>query len=124
MFVTTAIVGSSSRNEASLSSASATMKSPRPSRTLVPELRMLPPIATVGSRLASSMISAISPVVVVLPCVPATATPSFAIRSNSPSISARAITGILSSRARETSGFENLIAEEMTTASMPLSALR
>ena len=70
------------------------------------------------------MISAIRPVVVVLPCVPATATPSFAIRSNSPSISARAITGIFISRARATSGLENFIADEITTASMPPSSFK
>ena len=70
------------------------------------------------------MISAMSPVVVVLPCVPATAMPSFAIRNNSPSISARAITGIFSSRARATSGFENFIADEMTIASIPPSSFK
>ena len=79
--------------------------------------RRLPPIATVGSIPAASMISAISEVVVVLPWVPATATPTRAIRSNSPSISARAITGILSSRARTSSGLENFTADEITTAS-------
>ena len=38
------------------------------------------------------------------------------MRSNSPSISARAMTGIWSALARATSGLENLTADEITTA--------
>ena len=44
------------------------------------------------------------------------ATPVF-MRMSSASISARAITGMLSSRARTTSGFENFTADEITTTS-------
>jgi len=40
------------------------------------------------------------------------------MRISSASISARGITGIFSSRARTTSGFENLTADEMTTTSV------
>ena len=61
-----------------------------------------------------------SDVVVVLPCVPATAMPYF-MRISSASISARGMTGILSSRARTTSGFANATADEMTTTSTPSS---
>ena len=81
---------------------------------MVPSARSLPPITTVGSSPASRRTAAISEVVVVLPCVPATAMPYF-MRISSASISARGITGIFSSRARTTSGFENVTADEMTS---------
>ena len=61
--------------------------------------------------------AAISEVVVVLPCVPATAMPYFR-RISSASISARGMTGILSARACTTSGFEYFTADEITTTSM------
>ena len=73
MFVITAIVGNSFRNDRSLSSASATISSPRPSRALLPNALSRPPITAVGSRPARSSTSAIIDVVVVLPCAPATA---------------------------------------------------
>ncbi len=57
---------------------------------------------------------------VVLPWVPAIAMPCF-MRISSASISARGITGILSSRARTTSGFAKATAEEMTSTSIPSS---
>ena len=132
MFVTTATVGDNMRKLPSLSSASATSSLPWPSRALVPSARSLPPITTVGSsparastsamNEAASSIAATSEVVVVLPCVPATAMPNF-MRISSASISARAITGMRSSRARATSGFAILTAEEMTTTSMPAPTL-
>src|SRR5213083_1653970 len=59
MFVITAIVGNSFRNDRSLSSASATISSPRPSRALLPNALRRPPITAVGSRPARSSISAI-----------------------------------------------------------------
>ncbi len=105
MLVTTATVGESIRKLPSLSSASATRSFPWPSRALVPSARSLPPITTVGSRPARASTSAMKDVVVVLPCVPATAMPNF-MRISSASISARGITGMRSSRARTTSGFD------------------
>ena len=98
MFVTTAIVGDSLRNERSLSSASTTMYSPRPSRALLPKALSRPPITAVGSSPARSSISATIDVVVVLPCAPAIAMPNRS-RISSASISARGITGI-AARAR------------------------
>ena len=98
MLVTTVIAGESSRNVPSLSSASATKRSPRPSRALLPRAWTLPPITTVGSSRARARIAAMSEVVVVLPCVPATAMPHF-MRISSASISARGMTGNLQ-RAR------------------------
>ena len=50
MFVITAIDGHSIRNDRSLSSASATRYSPRPSRALLPNARNLPPMTASGSR--------------------------------------------------------------------------
>ena len=76
MFVTTAIDGDSLRNDRSLSSASTTMHSPRPSRALLPKALSRPPITAVGSRPARSSTSAAIDVVVV----------SSAIRSDNPEI--------------------------------------
>src|SRR5581483_6141793 len=117
MFVTTATIGERRRNVPSLSSASATRNSPCPRRAFVPSVRSFPPTTTVGSRPASRSTAATRDVVVVFPCVPATAIPYF-IRMSSASISARGMTGIFSSRARTTSGFANVTAEEMTRTSM------
>ena len=75
MLVITAIAGDSLRNERSLSSASATMCSPLPSRALLPKARSRPPMTAVGSSPARSRASAIIEVVEVLPCAPATAMP-------------------------------------------------
>ncbi len=117
MFVTTATMGDRSRNVPSLSSASATRISPWPRRALLPSVRSLPPTTMVGSRPASRSTDPSSDVVVVLPCVPAMAMPYF-MRISSASISARGMIGTLSSRARTTSGFENVTADEMTRTSM------
>src|SRR5437588_223511 len=73
MLVITAIVGNSFRNDRSLSSASATMNSPLPSRALLPKALSRPPITAVGSSPHRSSTSAIIDVVVVLPWAPATA---------------------------------------------------
>ena len=73
MFVITAIVGNNLRNVRSLSSASATMSSPLPSRALLPKALNRPPITAVGSSPARSSTNAIIDVVVVFPCDPATA---------------------------------------------------
>jgi hypothetical protein len=59
-----------------------------------------------------------SEVVVVLPCVPATAMPCFR-RISSASISARGTTGTPCSRAAATSGLSGGTAVETTTASAP-----
>ena len=57
-------------------------------------------------------------VVVVLPCMPATAMP-YLSRMSSASISARWMTGILRCRASTTSGFCSLTAELVTTTPEP-----
>ena len=75
MFVTTAIIGCRCRNDASLSSASATRYLPRPSRAFELALASLPPMTKVGSTPPSASTLAIRLVVVVLPCVPAIAMP-------------------------------------------------
>ena len=118
MFVITAIDGDSFRNERSLSSASATMYSPRPSRALLPNALSRPPITAVGSSPARSSTSAIIEVVLVLPCAPATAMPKRS-RISSASISARGITGIRRPRASTSSGLSGRTADENTTTSAP-----
>ena len=124
MFVTTATVGLSLAKEPSDSSASTTIHWPLPSRALLPQPVMMPPLTTVGSMPALSSKVATSEVVVVLPCVPATATDQRR-RISSPSISARWTIGRKRSRAAITSGLSGLIAVEVTTieASPRLSAL-
>ena len=119
IFVTTAIAGDIFRNEPSLSSASATIKSPWPRSTFAPTLFSFPPITTVGSNPPLSRTLEIIEVVDVLPCVPVTAMLYFK-RISSASISALGITGIDISRAATTSGFPGLIADDVTTTSAPL----
>ena len=114
MLLTTAIVGDSSKKLPSLSSASATRNSPWPVLALVPSICTRPPITMVGSNPAVLNTVAIIDVVVVLPWLPATATPNF-MRISSASISARGITGIWRRRASSTSGLEYLTAVEITT---------
>src|SRR6187455_2939296 len=63
MFVITAIVGNNFKNERSLSSASATISSPRPRRALLPKALRRPPITAVGSSPARSSTTAIIDVV-------------------------------------------------------------
>ena len=84
---------------------------------------MIPPLITVGSIPPESSIAAIIEVVVVLPCVPATAI-VFCMRISSASISARRTIGSRRSTAASTSGLPRLTAEETTTtaASPRLSA--
>ena len=103
MLVTAAITGMRLRNDASDSSASATMYSPAPSRALTPALLSRPPITNVGSSPASASTLATRLVVVVLPCVPAMAMP-LRRRISSASITARGTTGMRFSRAASTSG--------------------
>ncbi len=116
MLVMRATVGKRWRNEPSDSSASATSTSPWPSRAFEPKARALPPMMAVGSSPASARMTAIIVVVVVLPWLPATATPSLT-RISSPSISARGMTGMLRARAAATSGLSARTALEMTTTS-------
>ena len=77
---------------------------------------MMPPLITVGSRLAASNRVATIEVVVVLPCVPAIATQVFS-RISSASISARRTTGSRRSRAAVSSGLSRRMAVETTTTS-------
>jgi hypothetical protein len=119
MFVTTAKVGVSIKNERSLSSASTTIKSLFPKRALEPIAPTTPPTTTVGSSPACASTVAIIEVVVVLPCEPATATVCGFRRINSPSISARGMTGIERRRASNTSGLSPRTAVERTTTCAP-----
>ncbi len=89
-----------------------------PRRALVPKESRRPPITHVGSSPASPSTAATSEVVVVLPCVPATAMPCLK-RMSSASIIARGTTGTCASRAASTSGLSGFTAEETTTASAP-----
>ena len=98
----------------SLSSASATRISPCPNLALLPNDLTLPPITMVGSSPAALRTAAIIDVVVVLPWLPATATPYF-MRISSASISARGITGMFRRRASNTSELVNFTAVEITT---------
>ena len=116
MLVTTAMVGEYFRKDPSLSSASATMKSPRPSTALVLRLLSLPPTTTVGSRPPLSSTEATREVVVVLPWAPDTATENLR-RMSSASISALGITGTPAFLAAATSGLSGFTAEEITTTS-------
>jgi len=107
-------MGDSLRNERSLSSASATRYCELPRRAFEPRASTRPPTTTVGSRPPAARTEATMDVVVVLPCIPATAMPYFR-RISSASISARWMTGILRVRASTTSGFFALTAELVTT---------
>ncbi len=93
MLVMTARQGLSFRKEPSLSSASATITSPSPSRALLPMLASLPPITIVGSSPPWARSVATIDVVVVLPWLPETAMENFIFRSSA-SISARGMTGM------------------------------
>ena len=72
----------------------------------------------VGSSPPSASTDAMRLVVVVLPCVPATAMPCFR-RISSASISARGTTGMPCARAATTSGLSVATAVDTTTASAP-----
>src|SRR5260363_165102 len=95
----TSITGDSVKNKASDSSVSTTINSPAPSRAFAPALLSRPPMTKVGSRPPSASALAIRLVVVVLPCVPATAMPCLK-RISSASISARGTTGIRRARGK------------------------
>ena len=85
---------------------------------------MMPPLITVGSKPPLSRSVATIVVVVVLPCVPATATLERS-RISSASISARRTTGKPRRRASSSSGLPFLIAEETTTtAASPMFSAR
>ena len=111
-------IGESLRKERSLSSASATRYCDLPEPRIRPHRVHRPPTTTVGSRPPPASTAAIMEVVVVLPCMPATAMPYFS-RINSASISARWITGHLLARASTTSGLGSLTAELTTTTAAP-----
>src|SRR5450755_1687992 len=111
--------GVSRKKDASLSSASATTTSPEPRRAFAPRSLTSPPIRTVGAKPPASSTAATIEVVVVLPCVPETATP-FLSAMISASISARCMTGMPARCAATTSGLSGGMADEMTTASAPL----
>ncbi len=111
-----AATGFRRRKLPSLSSASATSQSPPPRRAFAPAASSLPPITKVGSRPPSASTLAVSEVVVVLPWVPATATPRLK-RISSASISARGTTGMRCARASSSSGLSSRMALETTTQS-------
>src|SRR5271166_245792 len=116
--VTTARMGDNFRKERSLSSASATRYCDLPRRAFEPRVSTRPPTTTVGSRPPAASTVAIIDVVVVLPCMPATAIP-YLRRMSSASISARWMTGIFRRRASITSGLRSFTAELVTTTPAP-----
>ncbi len=116
MLVTTAMAGESLRKLPSDSSASTTISSPLPSLAFEPRELSLPPTTVVGSRPPAASTVATMEVVVVLPWLPAMATP-YLRRISSASISARGMTGVLRALATTTSGLSRFTAEEMTTTS-------
>ena len=119
MLVTTAMLGDRARKDPSLSSASATRKSPFPNLALEPpHIFNLPPITTVGSRPPLVKIEPIMLVVVVFPWAPAIAIPYLSLMSSA-SISALGITGMVFSLASAISGLSPFTAEEKTTTSAP-----
>ena len=91
---------------------------PWPSFALPPSESTLPPTMTVGSAPECATIEASMLVVVVLPWVPATATPNLR-RISSASISARWTMGTPWRWASSTSGLSRPTADEMTTTLAP-----
>ena len=118
ILVTTATMGCRCKNDASDSSASAIRYLLEPKRALLPALLSRPPITKVGSSSASPKTLAKSEVVVVLPCVPATAMPCRK-RINSANISARRTCGIKAALAATNSSLSARIAELTTITSAP-----
>jgi hypothetical protein len=114
--VTTEACGAYSRNEPSLSSASATKISPLPLCALAPDSLSWPPIANDGSAPQCCSATVSSDVVVVLPWVPAIAT---ARRPAMTEASAAALgsTRRPRRRASTSSGLVSRIAEDTTTVS-------
>ena len=83
----------------------------------------MPPVMTVGSRSAALSRSAMSDVVVVLPCVPVMDTVAQG-RISSASISARRMIGMPRSLAASNSGLPRFTAVEMTSVDAPLDIRR
>src|SRR6266513_2361793 len=112
------MAGVSDKNARSYSSASTTYSSRPPTRALPPHRATRPPASPVGSRPAAANASVTITVVVVLPCVPATATtvpPATAwLRA-----SARRTTGTPRARARSSSGCSLVTAAVTTSARAP-----
>ncbi len=120
MLVTTAISGSRSRKLASLSSASATTHSPVPQPALAaappgPRPGASPPMKKAGSAPSPRSAQASIAVVVVLPCVPATAISRFSPHSSASS-SPRRRRSWPRSRASASSGLSAPIAVETITS--------
>jgi len=108
------------RKQRSYSSASMTRSGPCPARALAPHCVTMPPTIALGSCPSASSMTAIMAEVVVLPCVPATATardPS----SSRPSRVCRFITGMPAARAAVISGLASGTAEDTATNSAPLT---
>ena len=116
MFVTTATSGSKTMNEPSLSSVSATKTSPLPWWALAPLVTRLPPTAKDGSSPQCCSATVSMDVVVVLPCVPATATLRYP-RIRATSATVRGSTRKPRARASTSSGFDSGTAEDTTTVS-------
>src|SRR6266508_2110911 len=118
MLVTIATCGWYSRNDRSLSSASATKYSPVPWWAFEPTSEISPPITKDGSRPACCRIRVAIEVVVVLPCVPAIAIvrrPAMAAARASERCSTRSPRARASTSSRWSAG----IAVEYTTVSTP-----
>ena len=112
-------MGDNARNERSYSSASTTYSALPPERALPRHLATRPPTIPVGSRPAAANRSVIITVVVVLPCVPETAT-TVPPSTTACRASARLRTGSPDSRAAISSGWSGWTAEVCITARAPL----
>ncbi|KAG1432754.1 hypothetical protein G6F57_022730 [Rhizopus arrhizus] len=98
------------------------MTPPGPTRASAPPEFRRPPLTTVGARAPAASTLATRLVVVVLPCVPATAMPRFR-RISSASMMARGTTGIREARAAITSGLSPATAVDVTMAPAPVTLL-
>ena len=113
-----AAAGANMRNEPSLSSASATNSSPLPSSAPRPVSARTPPITYDGSAPSSRSTVVSMEVVVVLPCVPATATVRLPSMTEA-SAAARCSTRSPCCRAAASSGLSGRIAVDTTRVSAP-----
>ena len=119
-------MGLVSRKEPSLSSTSATSRSPCPSLTGLakpPGRGTRPPIRAVGSRPAASSRCALIADVVVFPWEPAIAIASL-VRITSASRAPRPTIGIFARRAASSSGLSSGIADDRTMVSAPSILVR
>jgi len=106
-----------SKNAVSYSSASITKNGFSPSRALTPKSSAMPPIRKPGVRPANSRIQASRLVVVVLPCVPATASTQRSASTSRASHSGPEAYGMPRSSSASTTGMPRVITLPTTTTS-------